>query len=371
MKKLLYIHHSFQNKTKSNHFLRELLQSQYDVEFLSFDPSAEKFPFKKIEGKNYDVLILFQVMPSIDKLKKYLHFEHGVFFPMYDAAPERDNPLWYEYRDFHIINFSGKLHEELLALDFDCHYFQYFPKPAEPDVWGNEKSLFFWQRRDQININTIEQIINTHELEHIHLHNAPDPACTFVEPRKTLAQKCSFSTWFEHKEDLIKVMQKSALYFAPREYEGIGMSFLDAMAMGRCVIAPNNSTMNEYIVHNQTGFLYDFAHPKQITVQNVQQIQKNTYEYIKNGYEEWERKKFDIFNILESSIKQSVNREKFFKPLEIAGRKIPFMTVLNFSHKKKYRLFNCLTLFKTTCKKNLYKFYLFDFILLFSIEKEI
>lgn len=372
MKKVLYIGHSYHNKTKSTQFLKDMLASQYDVDFFSYDPSVEKLPFNQLKKIKYDIVVLFQVMPSLRLLKKYLDYEHGIFFPMFDAVPQLDDPRWYEYREFRIINFSRTVHDELRALGFDSHYFQYFPKPADNFEFGDEKSLFFWQRRqEEIDIRTIEKTIDTDELTHIHIHKATDPNSAFAEPGKKLLPKCSFSNWFDNKEELVACMQRSALYFAPRKFEGIGMSFLEAMAMGRCVIAPDHPTMNEYIVHRETGFLYDFYNLQRIELQDISRIQKNTYEYIKQGYQEWEKKKFEILTLLEPPLVQTVQWEKFYKPLTIAGLKIPFVTVLNFSHKKKYRLFNCITVFKTVQKKQTINFYLFDFIFLFSIKKEI
>lgn len=370
MKKLLYIHHSYQNKTKSNHFLREMLKTQYEMDFFAFDLYDKKSSFNELKNKKYDVLVLFQIMPPIRLLKKYIDFEHGIFFPMFDGVPQRDDSRWYEYREFRIINFSKTLHDELAALGFDSHYFQYFPKPFENVNFGDEKSLFFWQRKNEIDITTVERVLNVKRLDKIHMHKAIDPDSTFVEPRKNLLPKCSFSTWFENKDELMRVMEQSALYFAPRKLEGIGLSFLEAMAMGRCVIASDCPTMNEYITHHETGFLYDFNNPQRIELQDISQIQKNTYEYIKQGYQEWEKKKYEILPLLELPLVQNVQREKFIKPLTIAGAKIPFMTVLNFSHKKKYRLFNAVTLFKKVQNNTCSKFYLFDFILLLSIERE-
>lgn len=355
-KKLLYIHHAYHNKTKSNHFLRELLQSQYEVEFFSFDPYHKKFSVESLKNKKSDVLVLFQIMPSIQDINNFIEYEHGVFFPMFDGVPQRKDLLWYEYKDFHIINFSRTLHEELTALGFDSHYFQYFPTPADNFNFGDDKSVFFWQRINQINIETLASVLVTDELKHIHLHKAVDPLQVFIEPSIKLAEKCSFSDWFEKKEELNTVIEQSALYFAPRILEGIGMSFLEAMAMGRCVIAPDNPTMNEYIVHNETGFLYDFSEPQRIRLGNVREIQKNAYEYIKKGYQKWEKDKFKILDVIESPVNQKVNSNSFVKPLKFGNHTVPFISVLNYGYKKKYSLFNKILLFKISSNRNYRKY---------------
>ena len=41
--KILYIDHEFHRKTKSNIFLVELLKERYYVEYITFDPVANKF----------------------------------------------------------------------------------------------------------------------------------------------------------------------------------------------------------------------------------------------------------------------------------------------------------------------------------------
>lgn len=366
-KKLLYIHHAYHNKTKSTLFLINLLKTQYEVEFFSFDPYHKKFSVESLKNKKFDVLVLFQIMPSIQDINNFIEYDHGVFFPMFDGVPQRKDLLWYEYKDFHIINFSRTLHEELTALGFDSHYFQYFPTPADNFNFGDDKSVFFWQRINQINIETLASVLVTDELKHIHLHKAVDPLQVFIEPSIKLAEKCSFSDWFEKKEELNTVIEQSALYFAPRILEGIGMSFLEAMAMGRCVIAPDKPTMSEYIVHNETGFLYDFEKPQKIKLGNIQQIQKNAYEYIKKGYQEWEKKKDTILDLLELPVQQSVKKKHFGNQLRILGFRIPFIEVKDFCYKKKYMLLKKIPLAKKLYITNGYKFYLFGLILFFTI----
>ena len=100
---------------------------------------------------------------------------------------------------------------------------------------------------------------------------ALDPEQKFDEPGALLAAKLEISEWYDTREEMIKDMEKSAVYIAPRLYEGIGMSFLEAMAHGRCVIAPDNPTMNEYITDKVTGYLYN---PNQIVPLSLDRIKE-------------------------------------------------------------------------------------------------
>lgn len=352
-KKLLYIHHTYHNKTKSTLFLINLLKTQYEVEFFSFDPHYEKFSVDSLKNKKFDVLVLFQIMPSVQDISNFIEYEHGVFFPMFDGVPYREDPLWYEYRDFHIINFSRTLHEELTALGFDSHYFQYFPKPVDNFSFGDEKSIFFWQRISKINIDLLDKIVCLQELNHIHVHTAVDPGEIFLKPSKAIAEKCSFSEWFERKEDLNELIENSALYFAPRLFEGIGLSFLEAMAMGRCVIAPDMPTMNEYIQNNQTGMLYNYEKLSALPAFNPEELGKNAYEYVKKGWQKWEQEKQNILAWIKAPLHKDEEKLKRLKK--------------NLAEITKVYLFNLLNLMTIKKKSNRTKFYLFGWVPFFKI----
>lgn len=351
MKKLLYIGHAYHNKTKSTAFLKDMFAKYYDIETFDFDPYKDDMSkhFLPLKGKKYDVVVIFQIMPSLDKLKKYIKFKHCAFFPMYDGVPPRDSAIWYQYRDVNIINFSKTLHDELKSLGFSSFYFQFFPKPIKITDKGDEKSIFFWQRINAININMLERLIDFKGIKHIHFHHAIDPKHTFVEPSDKIAKKATHSTWFETREDMQKQMQKSAVYIAPRAFEGIGMSFLEAMAMGRCVIAPNNPTMNEYIVNGENGILYDLNDPKPIDLSDVRGIQKRTETFIKNGYEKWESEKWKIIDVLtkKPNIKKSKLKKRYSQKPDIDNiyklfGLLPILRVVGYNWHKMYKLFGLL-----------------------------
>lgn len=301
MKKLLFIGHEFHKTTKSSYFMQELLAEKYEIESFYIDPyKITDTDFAQISGKTFDILVLWQVMPSLMELEKYIKFKTCAFFPMYDHTKTLNSPLWNEYKNCNIINFSKAFHKTCKEGGLSSYYIQYFPKPADILDEGDEKSIFFWQRSYKITTKTLEKVIDIKKIDKLYLHKNTDPKNKFIPPSKNLESKVVYSSWFDTKDEMQKYIQKSALYFAPRRYEGIGMSFLEAMAAGRCVIAPDYPTMNEYIKNRETGFLYDYKRPELLTLSNIRKIQKNTSEYIKQGYEKWEKEKYKIFEYIES-----------------------------------------------------------------------
>jgi len=77
---------------------------------------------------------------------------------------------------------------------------------------------------------------------------------------------------------------------------------LDAMAMGRCVIAHDSPTMNEYIQHKENGLLYAWEDITDIdrgvnisfTSDEIRNMQQNAYMTIQQGYAKWEQEQEQI-----------------------------------------------------------------------------
>ena len=132
MKKLLYIGHAYHKKTKSTVFLCQLFSEEYELSEFYLDPQLPDsyIGLDDLPVKDFDVLVCLQSMPSLSELRRHISWKRGVFFPMYDHVQgflTLDCPIWYEYRDFRIINFCRKLHEKLLDCGFDSKYIQYVP----------------------------------------------------------------------------------------------------------------------------------------------------------------------------------------------------------------------------------------------------
>lgn len=319
MKKLLFVGHTYHQKTKSSIFILEMLRSTYDVTEHYMDPAASfKYEsFNSLLNKEFDILVVWQIMPVISSIRKIISWKYSVFFPMYDHYIGHHGlylDIWKEYRDFVIISFSRTLYNELNKSGFDVQYIQYFPNPSNIKDWGEEDALFFWQRLSILNLDTVARALQNFTIKKIHRHKVPDPGhstlpiSSYVQKNPTFYHDITFSesTWFSEKEEMIGTIERASLYMAPRHFEGIGMSFLEAMAHGRCVISPDNPTMNEYITHGINGLLYQwdeyaYNHCKsavEASSLSIRQIQENAYKTIVEGYEKWNKDKFAILDWL-------------------------------------------------------------------------
>jgi len=304
-KNMIFIGHEYHLRTKSTRFLIDLFARDYDVDEATYDMEIDRFDIKTGEAKEqYDILVLFQMLVLPTVIKKRFKYKKAAYFPMYDMSLYTNDAFWIEYKDFNIINFSSTLHKRLAGLGLSSYFIQYYPSPMDANIMGSTENAFFWQRIDTLAINKIAPLLSQLDIKNIHLHIASDPG--HGEPKPSNDQKETFnfttSTWFETKEEMLEVINNSAYYVAPRVYEGIGMSFLEAMAMGRCVIAVNHPTMNEYIIDGENGLLYDYESPQIHNPDDVRRIQKNAHESIVKGYAAWERDKHKILEWLDSSV---------------------------------------------------------------------
>ena len=143
---------------------------------------------------------------------------------------------------------------------------QYAPPVPElkADWSGGLRKVFFWPRKTDLGWSVIRPLLEGHPWQGLHLHVTEHEAV--LTAGLTEAERAQFSItqtrWFAEKDDYVKALADCQVFLAPRRTEGIGMSFLEAMALGLAVVAPDGATMNEYIQHGVNGFLYDPAHPR-------------------------------------------------------------------------------------------------------------
>ena len=288
-KKLLFLGFSYHEKTGSADFMIKLLGRQFDTTVCLVDLYADE-PYADLgdHAGDYELLVCWHVMPPAHVLAAHFTWRHAALFPMADACPAISKAdKWYPYRNFQIICFSRQLCDQLQGAGFSASHHQYFPKPQAVENWGDPQSAFFWFRRNEINGDGVARLIEPMPIQKLHILNEPDPGMELVKPPDNSTMELSQSGWFHDKADLTDKICESAIYVAPRGMEGIGMSFLEAMALGRCVVAPDATTMNEYIEHGMNGILYDPSSPQPIQNHDIRKLQENAAESIRKGHEKW------------------------------------------------------------------------------------
>jgi len=322
MKRMLLISHAFHQKTKSIGFLMDLFMQDYILEACYLDPSQGEDVGDSARDitEPVDLVLCIQVVPSQELLRRFAR-SRWVYVPMFDFSETWGLEQWLPFRNARILSFSKHLTARLVRWGFDVKDVQYFPEPRKVMNWGNEGRVFFWNRVESINLTIVDALLAASTVRSIHVHCSMDPGETFQAPSDALRRRfeISESQWFETRDQFTDLMEACSFYIAPRMKEGIGMSFLEAMAHGRCVIAPDHPTMNEYIIHGENGFLYDPEAPRPLDIRAVRSIQERTLASIEIGRRRWEVDKGNLINWCEGQATPRKGQLWFHLALRVAS----------------------------------------------------
>jgi glycosyltransferase involved in cell wall biosynthesis len=311
--KLAFIDHSFHQKTKASAFLLELLKKEYEVEIFR-DEAWHKGPrvdLKRISEEGYNPVVFFQVFRCPEEDIKYLRNKRVILFPMFDACPVSADFFWKNYRhipDVRFVNFSKTLHLRITKFGFTSKYFRYFPpveKTPQEKIDSGKLKGFFWQRTNRITWNHIRALIKKANFEKFNIHSAIDPpGFKFIQPGEEEIKQynINITKWFTGREDYLRVVREANVFFAPRVKEGIGMAFLEAMAMGKCVVAADNPTMNEYITHGKTGLLYNPRRPEPLDFSNIEEICAGTRNFAHEGHKKWRQSQEELLAFIKEPL---------------------------------------------------------------------
>ncbi|MDR3670359.1 MAG: glycosyltransferase [Holophaga sp.] len=303
----------------------QLLEPHYDITlaFLAPEAALDDGCLAAHAGQDFAVLLCWQVLPPMPTLAR-VGCRHMVFFPMFDQSGRWSREQWSPYRGLKIVSFSSTLARQLRHWGFDAHYFQFFPEPGPALPPGDPHKAFFWNRNEKINLDTVTRLLSGSGVQDLHVHRALDPGQRFLPAGGPAAGQLTleFSQWFATKAEMQAKIGECALYFAPRKYEGIGMSFLEAMAMGRCVVAPDHPTMNEYIRHGVNGLLYNPKKPAPLSLDNLSRIQRQARDFMVAGHAQWQAARTAIVPLLESPARTGSYRRWLF--LGLVGLRFPF-----------------------------------------------
>ena len=249
--RLLFIDHECHRKSGSAEFFLEVLGKAFDVKNLYY--SRFYHTGAASVAKDYDISMMWEFL--ISRRNFFFRGKKNVFVPMYDNE-------WGSYWQWKriawsgmgVISFCGKVSEHARRCGVkNILDVRYFPDPASlPRENGDPKRVFLWER-GEIDRYVAERLF------------PPSEGYVFDVKR---------ADEFLERDVYLQRMAKCGIVIAPRRKEGIGMAFLEAMAMGKCVVAHNDATMNEYIVNGENGILFDENDPKPVSDITVSHVLK-------------------------------------------------------------------------------------------------
>ena len=208
------------------------------------------------------------------------------------------------------ISFSRFLHQRLAGLGLSSRYLQYAPDPAGfPEVsWEQGLRAYFWERQpEDLSVRATGEILRSLDVENLKVRQMKDPLLT---SREQVQSKYHVEGW-QPREEYLRSLVGFNVYVAARRHEGIGMAFLEAMAMGMCVVAENQPTANEYILSGKNGILYAGGEeriypPRRVESAELARMGREARDTIRRIHGEWLEKKVEIGRCVEEMLQRRI-----------------------------------------------------------------
>lgn len=306
MARIAYVDHSFHQKTLSTSFLPEILRKHgHLVDYFWDDSWKGGAPVNWDAVRGYDVVVMFQACcPIGDQYYRKLH-PNVIFVPMLDQFGVWQAPLFNLNNYFEplqgskILSFSNAVHAMASGFGIKSFFIRYYREIiSEASTPKAGLHGFFWLRREtEISWKTIRKLISGTRFDSFHLHLAHDPGTptpTLPSQDEVDLHHITMSTWFEAKEDYTATLERANVFFAARMEEGVGQSFLEALVRGQCVVAPNQGTMNEYVIPGVNGLLYQRENLYPLNFENVLELGAAARVGAIEGRAIWERREKEL-----------------------------------------------------------------------------
>lgn len=299
MARIAYVDHSYHQRTLSSQFLPDIFRQRgHTVDFFWDDSwnDGKSVSFNKV--LKYDTIIMFQSCCSPSAQYYARKHDNVIHIPMLDQFElHRGGAInscnyWESFQGCKILSFSTAVHSIATFFGLCSFPIRYYQAPGSiSNVPKDGLHGFFWLRHEwHLSWPMVRQLIGDTPFDSLHIHIAPDPNSpkpVLPTEEEKARYNITTSTWFEHKQDFMAVLKRANIFFAPRAAEGIGQSFLEALSRGQCVVASNNGTMNEYIMHGVNGLLYPWKAPAPLDFSRAQELGRAGLRSVEVGYARW------------------------------------------------------------------------------------
>jgi hypothetical protein len=266
-------------------------------------------PIHWLSVADHDVIIMFQSYCHNEARSYRSMHPNVVYIPMFDqfgfsqASINDLSGFWEPFQGSKVLSFSTAVHALTTGFGIFSHRVRYYPEfPPIASRASQGLHGFFWLRREEeLGWDIVRALIGRTRFDSFHLHVVGDPGFPPVRlpPAEDVqAQNITMSTWFERRAEFDKIASCATVYFAPRLAEGIGQTFLEAMARGQCVIAADNPTMNEYIVNGVNGLLYEPSSPRPLDLSDVARLGREARRGVTVGRAGWEANEETLVDFL-------------------------------------------------------------------------
>ena len=260
---ILLVDHVCHRTTKSFDFLADLLRRSFEVEVFYYDAHYRvRIPADKVAWA--DAIVYLEFLPSRFRIAE--PGKRCVFVPMYDNE-WGSRWQWRRIADsgMAVLSFCGRISEHARRCGVKNLLDVRFALPPSPAP-GNPRVAVLWDR-GQVGLEQVGRLFDPADLDKLMVVRRPEPG----QPLASIPESFREAYHVElHEggylpdEEYRTLLSEPGVYIAPRFAEGIGMSFLEALAAGKFVVAHKDATMDEAVEDGVNGRLVDMRNPTRL-----------------------------------------------------------------------------------------------------------
>lgn len=265
------------------------LSPYMQFEQLGWDGDGELPAFQAIRLRRSPI-VFFQVPPP-EAIYRYSDL-CLVWIPMWDQARGYDLEWWNRLpKKMRVVSFSNEISRRARAVGLETLDVKYFVSPTDCRLveWNKPRTLLYWNRTGMIGEAFLNKLCRALDVEILLFRQRIDPrvpsSSSYVLPEnlgRTLVKEIPVAPdGVDAHRHYLQYLDQANIFVAPRLSEGVGLSFIEALARGCAVFAHDAPTMNEYISHKKNGYLLQRYRKSLLNIAR-DQISKKTYRVAKN-----------------------------------------------------------------------------------------
>lgn len=188
-----------------------------------------------------------------------------VWIPMWDMVHNLPQTWWDALpKTLRVVAFSDAVAGRAQHAGLSTLHLRYAKNPADfPAVdWNGERTLMYWNRTGLLTPEALRRLCDATGIRRVLFRSQIDPyvprRAAYRLPHRLGAAAVQRMPGFMSREDYLALLARTHCFVAPRSKEGVGMTFIEAMAGGSVVCAADAPAMNEYIDQGETGILLPF-----------------------------------------------------------------------------------------------------------------
>lgn len=214
-------------------------------------------------------LIFCQLPPPPELLREKA--ARIIWLPMWDNVEKWPLSFWKNLpAHLRIVAYSKPVQERAERFGLPTLRVRFFFNPQQyatvraDGPAHSQRTMIYWNRVGLYSFRALRRICRDLEVQRLIHILRPDPgydhpglALPAAVGRTEVTTIRSFLPDSEHQQ----LLDQSHLCLAPRPCEGVGLTVLQSMVRGACVLAYDAPSTNEYVAHGRNGYLFRSLSP--------------------------------------------------------------------------------------------------------------